>query len=82
MIDSVDEDQNGIIDFTEFLALMSSNMKEPEKKDEYAEAFKVFDRDNSSQCSGTELVAAIRQLNSKHIEAVEKVLTDNFDADG
>ena len=48
MIDSVDEDQNGIIDFHEFLALMSSSMKEPEKKDEYAEAFKVFDRDNSS----------------------------------
>ena len=48
MIDSVDEDQNGIIDFSEFLALMSSSMKEPEKKDEYAEAFKVFDRDNSS----------------------------------
>ena len=28
------------------------------------------------------MVAAIRQLDSPHIEAVEKVLTDNFDADG
>ena len=61
---------------------MSNNMKEPEKKDEYAEAFKVFDRDNSNQCSGTELIAAIRQLDSPHIDAVEKVLTDSFDQDG
>ena len=52
-------------------------MKEPEKKDEYAEAFKVFDRDNSNQVSGTELVAAIRHINSENVDAVVKVLIDN-----
>ena len=44
MVESVDIDGDGVIDFTEFLGLMAGRMKEPEKKDEYANAFKVFDR--------------------------------------
>ena len=39
MMNTVDLDANGSIDFFEFCALMKRNLKEPEKKDEYAEAF-------------------------------------------
>ena len=45
MIDSVDVDGNGVIDFPEFLNLMRRKQVESENPDEMSEAFKVFDRD-------------------------------------
>ena len=56
MMNDVDQDQNGDIDFFEFCALMAKRVKEPEKKDEYAEAFKVFDRMANGTVDGVELI--------------------------
>lgn len=46
MIREVDADGNETIDFTEFLALMSRQMRQSDINDELREAFRVFDRDN------------------------------------
>ena len=41
---------------------MAKIVKEPEKKDEYAEAFKVFDRMANGTVDGTELVQAMKNV--------------------
>merc|ERR1719359_479380 len=44
MINEVDADGNGTIDFTEFLSLMARKMKDTDTEEELREAFKVFDK--------------------------------------
>ena len=45
MINGVDADGNGTIDFPEFSSLMARKMKDTDTEEELVEAFKVFDRD-------------------------------------
>jgi calmodulin len=47
MVNEVDADGNGTIDFPEFLTMMSRKMTDTDSEDELVEAFKVFDRDGS-----------------------------------
>eukprot|EP00438_Fugacium_kawagutii_P009821 Skav212322 [mRNA] locus=scaffold3374:164609:165441:- [translate_table: standard] len=59
MINEVDADGNGTIDFPEFLSLMARKMKDPlrdtDTEEELIEAFKVFDRDGNGFISAAEL---------------------------
>ena len=45
MINEVDVDGNGTIDFPEFLSLMARKMRDTDTEEELIDAFKVFDRD-------------------------------------
>merc|ERR1712107_736095 len=45
MINEVDADGNGTIDFPEFLSLQARKMKDTDTEEDLIEAFKVFDRD-------------------------------------
>lgn len=47
MINEVDADGNGTIDFPEFLSLMARKMRDTDTEEELIEAFKVFDRDGN-----------------------------------
>eukprot|EP00918_Siedleckia_nematoides_P002295 GHVU01005218.1.p3 GENE.GHVU01005218.1~~GHVU01005218.1.p3 ORF type:complete len:129 (+),score=22.57 GHVU01005218.1:178-564(+) len=47
MINEVDVDGNGTIEFVEFLNLMAKKMKDNDTEEELIEAFKVFDRDGN-----------------------------------
>ena len=47
MINGVDADGNGTIDFPEFSSLMARKMKDTDTEEELVEAFKVFDRDGN-----------------------------------
>ena len=47
MINEVDADGNGTIDFPEFLSLMTRKIKDTDTEEELREAFKVFDRDGN-----------------------------------
>merc|ERR1712227_623376 len=47
MINEVDEDGNGTIEFDEFLSLMARKMKDTDTEEELIEAFKVFVRDGN-----------------------------------
>ncbi|KAK6153884.1 hypothetical protein DH2020_013523 [Rehmannia glutinosa] len=55
MINEVDADQNGTIDFPEFLNLMARKMKDTDSEEELREAFKVFDKDQNGFISAAEL---------------------------
>lgn len=47
MINEVDADGNGTIDFPEFLTMMARKMKDTDSEEEIKEAFKVFDKDGN-----------------------------------
>ena len=55
MINEVDADGNGTIDFPEFLTMMARKMRDTDSEEEIKEAFKVFDRDNNGFISAAEL---------------------------
>ncbi|KAH8059907.1 hypothetical protein JL720_13717 [Aureococcus anophagefferens] len=56
MINEVDADGNGTIDFPEFLTMMARKMKDTDSEEEILEAFKVFDKD------GNDLAAELRHI--------------------
>lgn len=55
MVNEVDADGNGIIDFPEFLTMMARKMKDTDSEEEIKEAFKVFDKDGNGFISAAEL---------------------------
>ena len=46
IINDIDRDGDGTIDYTEFLRLMSMKLKDAQTEDELLEAFNVFDSTN------------------------------------
>ena len=55
MINEVDADGNGTIDFPEFCTLMARKMKDTDSEEELKEAFRVFDKDGNGFISAAEL---------------------------
>ena len=55
MINEVDADGNGTIDFAEFLSLMSRKVKDADSEEELMDAFKVFDKDGNGYISSAEV---------------------------
>lgn len=62
MIDEVDSDGNGKIDFSEFLTMMARKMKESDVEAEYKDAFAVFDKDSDGFISAQELKEVMTSL--------------------
>merc|ERR1711903_157935 len=65
MINEVDADGNGTIDFPEFLNLMARKMKDTDSEEELHEAFKVFDKDGNGTISAAELRHVMTNLGEK-----------------
>ena len=57
MINEVDADGNGNIDFPEFLTMMARKMKDTDSEEEILEAFKVFDKDGNGFISASGALA-------------------------
>merc|ERR1719210_2228243 len=70
MINEVDVDGNGTIDFPEFLTLMARKMKDTDTEDELKEAFRVFDKDSNGYISAAELRHVMTNLGEKLISMV------------
>jgi len=70
MIQEVDTDGNGTIDFPEFLTMMARKMQDSEGEEEIREAFKVFDKEGNGFISAAELRHVMTNLG-------EKVFTHN-----
>lgn len=62
MIQEVDADGNGLIDFAEFVTLLARKMNNTDKDAEIREAFNVFDRDGSGKISCHELHHIMKSL--------------------
>lgn len=82
MINEVDVDGNGTIDFTEFLDMMTKHMKETDNEQELREAFKVFDTDGSGKISSGELKKVMHNLGEKLTDEEIAEMIREADADG
>ncbi|KAL3874268.1 hypothetical protein ACJMK2_037308 [Sinanodonta woodiana] len=84
MINEVDADGNGTIDFQEFLTMMSNKMKDSNTEEELREAFRVFDKDGNGFISAAELRHVMTNLGEKLTdEEVEEMIREaDFDGDG
>lgn len=67
MINEVDADGNGTIDFPEFLTMMARKMRDTDSEEEIKEAFKVFDKDGNGYISAAELRHVMTNLGSYYI---------------
>ena len=84
MINEVDADGNGTIDFPEFLMLTSRKMKDTDSEEDIKEAFRVFDRDASGFISAGELAHVMTNLGEKLTdEEVDEMIREaDVDNDG
>ena len=82
MINEVDADGNGTIDFPEFLSLMARKMKDTDTEEELIEAFKVFDRDGNSFISAVELRHVMTNLGEKLTDEEVDEMIREVDVDG
>nr|AMY59971.1 calmodulin 1 [Pyrus x bretschneideri] len=82
MISEVDADQNGTIDFSEFLNLMARKMKDTDSDEELKEAFKVFDKDQNGFISAAELRHVMANLGEKLTDEEVNEMICEADEDG
>lgn len=82
MINEVDVDNDGIIDFADFLTMMARKMKDTDSEEEIREAFKVFDRDGNGFISAAELRHVMTSIGEKLTDEEVDEMIREADADG
>ncbi|EMR09007.2 hypothetical protein PNEG_02782 [Pneumocystis murina B123] len=82
MVNEVDADGNGTIDFPEFLAMMARKMKDTDSEEEIREAFKVFDKDGNGIISAAELRHVMTNLGEKLTDEEVDEMIREADVDG
>lgn len=82
MINEVDADGNGSIDFSEFLTMMARKMKDIDSAEEIKEAFRVFDKDGKGYISTAELRNVMTNLGEKLTDEEVDEMIGEADIDG
>ena len=84
MINEVDANHNGVIEFPEFLTMMTRQMNSDELEEEFREAFHVFDKDSNGFISAAELKQMMESLGEKLTdeEVDEMIRVADMDGDG
>ncbi|EFJ07531.1 hypothetical protein SELMODRAFT_236268 [Selaginella moellendorffii] len=84
MIDEVDKDKSGTVEFPEFVALMARKIRGGECEEELKEAFRVFDRDQNGYISAVELRQVMASMGQKlGQEELEEMMREaDVDGDG
>ncbi|XP_077298572.1 calmodulin-alpha-like isoform X2 [Arctopsyche grandis] len=82
MVNEVDQDGNGTIEFNEFLQMMSKKMKGGDGEDELREAFRVFDKNNDGMISSVELRHVMTNLGERLTEEEVDDMIREADLDG
>lgn len=77
MINEVDADGNGTIDFPEFLTMMCKRMKDVDTEDELMQSFRIFDKDGNGYISAAELKHVMLSLGEKLTdEEIEEMINE------
>ena len=82
MINEVDADGNGTVDFPEFLTMMARKMKDTDTEEEIREAFKVFDKNGDNLISAAELRHVMTTLGEKLTDQEVDEMIREADVDG
>jgi calmodulin len=84
MVNEVDVDGNGNIDFKEFIGLIARKLRDVDNDDELIESFKLIDRDGTGKISGPELKFLISTLGEtiSDEEIDEMIREADLDGDG
>merc|ERR1711879_161241 len=84
MVDEVDVDKNGTIEFPEFLMLMGRRMIETDEMEDVIKAFRVFDKNETGFIHSSELRYVLKtlgeELTDREIDEIIKEI--DLDADG
>ena len=82
MINEVDVDGNGFIEFDEYLSLMARKMKDTDADEELIEVFKIFDMDGNGLISADELRLVMQNLGDNMTEEEVNEMITLADMDG
>jgi len=84
IIDEVDENGNGKMEFPEFLTMMGRHWKEEDPEEEMREAFKEFDEDGNGVITPEELQHVMSRTGQKLSpeEVKEMIIEADLDGDG
>uniref|UniRef100_A0A4D5R9R9 Calglandulin n=1 Tax=Scolopendra viridis TaxID=118503 RepID=A0A4D5R9R9_SCOVI len=82
MVNEVDVDGNGTIEFNEFLQMMSKKMKDSDSEEELREAFRVFDKNGDGFISASELRHVMTNLGEKLTDEEVDDMIKEADMDG
>merc|ERR1719220_2794568 len=81
MVNEVDKDGTGSIDFPEFLSLMAMKINDQNAEDEIREAFKVFDGDGNGFIDRRELTTMLRFMGENISEQEIQNIIEDADVD-
>jgi len=82
MIAEIDKSGTGVMDFNEFLELMSAKMAEKDTKEEILKAFKLFDDDGTGKISFKNLKRVSKELGENLTDEEIQEMIDDADKDG
>lgn len=84
MINEVDVNKSGTIEFDEFLTMMLAKKEETSREEEIKEAFRLFDKDGNGYISACELRQLMTSLGEKLTddEVGEMIREADIDGDG
>lgn len=82
IIEEVDEDGTGTIDFKEFLGLIAKKIQEKDSEEDLIDAFKVFDMDGNGFISAHELKYVLANSGEKLSEEEIDEIIRETDANG
>ncbi|KAK3093112.1 hypothetical protein FSP39_011207 [Pinctada imbricata] len=82
LINEIDVDGNGEIDFDEFLTMMAKKQNAIDAEDQIREAFKVFDKDNLGYITASELRRIMTTLGDKLPDEEVDEMIEEVDLDG
>merc|ERR1711898_75260 len=82
MIAEVDREGRGVIEFNDFMDLMTTKMAERDPREEILKAFRLFDDDNTGKIGLKNLKRVARELGETMTEEELQEMIDEADRDG